>query len=168
MTQSVHDLIDAALNAAVAAGRLDAGERGSLKQFAAYKGAGDEADPQRYYLDAQLNEYVEIALGNIIAEIALAGDASPLVLVIVRANAAVEYHLDLSHANRRIQLSEVTEASFLTGEIASRHLSRSRLLAPYALGRRGVVARGWMQELGNTTITSPEVCTISITPNCGG
>ncbi|HLI50988.1 MAG TPA: hypothetical protein VKU87_04280 [Thermomicrobiaceae bacterium] len=137
MARSIHDLVNAALDAAVAAGKLTADERGSLKQFAAYKGTADEADPRRYYLNAQLSEYVEVALGNVIAEVALAGDESPLVLVVMRPDAAVERHLDVSRGNRRVQLTESTEASFLTGEIASRHLSRSRLFGRRFPGRGG-------------------------------
>lgn len=122
MARSVQDLIREALDAAIQQNRIDDSQRGSVIQFMGLSGGTNERGFQRYYLNGQLNEYVDIAPHDVVAEVDLAGDASPFVLVLTKGDAQIQHHVDVS---------ETLQAGFLTGDIASRNLSHARLMAPY-------------------------------------
>lgn len=124
--RSIHAAIDEGVAAAVKQGRITDGDRSSVKQFAGFKGEDDGTDPQRYYLNDQLSEYVEIAQSEVIAEIGLAGDDSPLVLVLTKADAALQHHLHINGGPEQLHLTQSTQSEFLTGNISQRHLSSIR------------------------------------------
>lgn len=124
MARSIKVAIDEALDAAVAERRITREERGSVKQFTGYKGEADGVDPQRYYVDAQLSEFFEIRLDDIVAEVNLGGETSSSVLVLARAEATVKHLLDLSRDNRQVRGSQPAPNSFLTGDITARNVNR--------------------------------------------
>ena len=127
MARSIKLAVDEALDAAVQQRRITADERPSVKQFVAFKGGAAEDDPQRYYLTAQLSEYLDVGRQDVVGEIDLAGRTSPLVLVLVRADAQIRHHVELAGADRQVQYSETVRAGFLTGDIASGYLSAARM-----------------------------------------
>lgn len=141
MARSIRSLIEDALDAAVAQGKLAIDERSSLSQFAGYKGEEDGVEPQRYYLNAQLTEYIEIALSDVITEVNLSGESSPLVLVITKSDAQMTHHLDVNGRHQHTHFSGSLQADFLSGDIATRHLGRSRIAGNYYLGVNDALAR---------------------------
>lgn len=129
MARSVHVAVKEAVDAAVSAGHITQAERGTLKQFSVIKGDVDADGFQRYYLNAQFNEFFEIPAGSVVAEVDLAGNDSPLVLVLIRGNTDIKHHRILRKSDREVKLSDTRAASFLAGDIAARHLDRSRIAA---------------------------------------
>jgi hypothetical protein len=124
VASSINDVIKEAFADARAAG-LPERELMSLRYFTALKGDTDVRGAFRYYLNDHLNEYVDIAREDVIAEKDLAGAASPFVLVLVRCDARIEHHLEVSGW---------TSAGFLSGDIAARHLMQSRMGDPSFFG----------------------------------
>ncbi|HET7038228.1 MAG TPA: hypothetical protein VFI42_21325 [Thermomicrobiaceae bacterium] len=121
MAPSIQDLIGAKLDAAVQQNKLDERDRSSVSQFLGLSGGVNERGARRYYLNGQLSEYVDIAPGDVVDEIELAGDSSPLVIVLARGDAKIQHHVDIS---------ETTQASFLAGDIATQNLSQARVAWP--------------------------------------
>lgn len=102
MARSVHVAVKEAVDAAVSAGHITQAERGTLKQFSVIKGDVDADGFQRYYLNAQFNEFFEIPAGSVVAEVDLAGNDSPLVLVLIRGNTDIKHHRILRKSDREV------------------------------------------------------------------
>lgn len=144
MARSIHAAIDEGFAAAVKQGRIADSDRNTVKQFAGFKGEDDGTDPQRYYLNDQLSEYVEIAQSAVVAEISLAGDSSPLVLVLTKPDAELQHHLQIDGGQDQLHLTQSTQSEFLAGHITQRHLSTMRSAAS------GVVAKAAGQTANPT------------------
>src|SRR6185312_15354306 len=104
------------------------------------------ASRTRLYLNEQLNEYIEVATADLMTTIDLAGENSPLVLILIRPEKLIQHSA---------VVSETIQADFLAGEIAQQNLQDNRLLwasgsGPEEFIRRPTHACGSLWHCGQT------------------